>query len=99
MVVDLRPATCAVATLARILWGVAGSSPARATCALYALCARVESRVRNRSSVLALPFCVRFFLIKRTFINLSLGVIGISLRGVAEQSAADTSQGSCWSPR
>ena len=60
MVVDLRPATGAVATLTRISWGVAGLSPARATCAGHAHCERVESPVRNRLSVLALPFCVRF---------------------------------------
>ena len=61
MVVDIRPATGAVVTLARILWGVlrrfeSGPRDMRAN----ALCTRVESPVRNRSSVSALPFCVRF---------------------------------------
>ena len=60
MVVDIRPATGAVETLARTLWGVVGSSPACATCARCALCARVESPVRNRLSASILPFCVRF---------------------------------------
>ena len=60
MVVDLGPATGAVATLARILWGVAGSSPASTTCKRHALCARVELLVQNRLSVLVLPFCLHF---------------------------------------
>ena len=76
MVVDIRPATGAVATLARILWGVAGSSPARATCTQHALCARVES-FRHCFFVFV------FFLVKRTFINCLLGVIGTSLRGLS----------------
>ena len=43
MVVDIRPATGAVVTLARILWDVDSSSPVRATCALMRF-ARALSR-------------------------------------------------------
>ena len=42
MAVDIRPATGAVATLAKTLWGVVGLSSAGATYARYVLRVRVE---------------------------------------------------------
>ena len=83
MVVDIRPATGAVVTLARILWGVDGSSPARATCARMRF-ARALSRQFETVRVFRHCLFVFVFLVKRTFINRSLGVISRSLRGVAE---------------
>ena len=60
MVIDIRPATGAVVTLTRILWGVDGSSPASVTCARMRFTCALSRQFEIHSSVLALPFCVRF---------------------------------------
>ena len=83
MVVDLRPATGAVVTLARILWGGARSSPACATCVQMR---SVRALNHQFETVRVFWHClfVFVFLVKRAFINCLLGVIGRSLRGVVE---------------
>ena len=94
----VRPAIGAVVTLDRFLWGVAGPSPVRAMCARICFSRALTRRFETVRVFRHCPFMF-VFLVKGKFINRSFGEIGRSLRGVAEQSAARVSQGSCWSPR
>ena len=90
MGVDLRPVIGAVATPARFLWGVAGSNPTRATCARISFWRALSRRFETVRVFRHCPFMF-VFLVQRTFINCLFDVIGISLRGVAEESSAHNS--------
>ena len=80
MVGDIRPAIGAVVTLARFLWGVAGSKPARAVCAQTCLSHVISCWLESVRVIWHCPFMF-VFLVEGTFINRLFGVTGISLRG------------------